>query len=299
MYETKFRMSILRGVDEAGVQRKSKNRLSMKRGKTELPTMEVMMEEIIRLKERQEEDKQASDKRVQALEDDKQVSDKKIQDLQNELSYFVKKSQETDDDLKKRQEEDKQASDKRAQALEDELSYFVKKYQETDDDLRKSMAKIDELEKTTDLLYIGQLCANLTEEIYRDFAPNYFFNEKGEEKTDYKQPHLKELDRNIERFHPKATKRRITQKRWAMKEEEIGKDVICYMENTMAMRNLEAHPSPVKKQKLEEIADRLDGHSKSYLKRVIALAHEYPNAFRESCQPFVTSSDRNNAIQSY
>ena len=110
------------------------------------------------------------------------------------------------------------------------------------------MAKTDELEKTTDLLYIGQLCSNLVEEIYRDFLPKYFLNEKEEEKTDYKQPHINDLDNKIQQFNPRSEMKK-TQKRWQEKKKEIGNDLINYMETTMTMRNLEAHPTPLKKQK--------------------------------------------------
>lgn len=159
----------------------------------------------------------------------------------------------------------------RINRLEEELKIFQDKSLNNEKMIAEHTTEIQELRKTTDLLYEGQFYARLTEEVYRDVVPKYFLNEEGNERTDYKQPHPNELERQIEKI-PRHSERRNAIKKLEELEEKnkFDKELRRHMQKVMDKRNKVAHPSPLKKQKLDEIA----GDSDSYLKRAIAFADE-------------------------
>ncbi|XP_031548683.1 uncharacterized protein LOC116286349 [Actinia tenebrosa] len=142
-----------------------------------------------------------------------------------------------------------------------------------ENDLNRYMAKTDELEKSRNKLYIGQLCANVMEAIYWEVLPVYF--KKG---NDYKQPHLRYIDKDIEQLCETRDDQKEAQERWTKlqadkidPDEKKVKKLVEFMENKLKERNIEAHPCPLNEEELQDIASNLPVQDQPLFKKAMQL----------------------------
>ncbi|XP_028513824.1 uncharacterized protein LOC114574704 [Exaiptasia diaphana] len=85
-------------------------------------------------------------------------------------------------------------------------------------------AKTDDLEKSRNVIYIGQLFAKCMVDIYREILPAYFLDKDGEPKKDYQVPHLNKIEKNIENLYQTKEEQDERKATWTKKKEEIGSD---------------------------------------------------------------------------
>lgn len=264
--------------------------------KNELRRHETRIEELV---QQLQQDRYCSTKKFKELEDKKKALEnevnelkKKIKLLDDEVRYFSTKPAITD--LKKELKEKDarmdsmeknfelklnavinrmEEKDKEIDKIGKELGKFVKKSQDKEKDLKTNKAETDKLEKSRNILYIGQLCANVMEETYREVLPDYF------ERDDYKQPHLNRIDEEIEHRYGKKSEQKEAKKSWRKflqgkkidADENMVMKLVDFMEKKLEERNVEAHPSPLNEEELEGIASNLPGQEQQYFEKLIQI----------------------------
>jgi hypothetical protein len=117
-------------------------------------------------------------------------------------------------------------------------------------------------------LYIGQLCANVQDNIYQRVLPIYFEQEK------YFQPHVKDISKNIDKLYQTDQERRGARGRWRDLQQNVEWDTNLegIMEELMEERNNEAHPNPLDDDELKVIASKLPGQKRRNVEKIIHIS---------------------------
>lgn len=114
--------------------------------------------------------------------------------------------------------------------LKDDLAHFKAKWEDQAAEVKLYKAKTDDLEKSRNVLYIGQLFAKCMEVIYREILPEYFEDKNGEPaKIAPPQPHLNKIEKNIENLCLTKEEQDKRKAMWRKRKEDIGSDYLDLM----------------------------------------------------------------------
>jgi hypothetical protein len=197
----------------------------------------------------------------------------KIKELIGEMNSMKEESKEEGTRLK----EDSKKKDTQLNLMGNEIGTFSmelkdtkKELKDTKKELKDTIERTKQLEKSRDRLYVGQLCANVQEYIYMCVLPIYF-----QQVSNYRQPHVKDIDKNInELCGTNEKKRQEARGKWRKLQREIGLDLnlVDVMEGLLKERHEEAHPYPLDDDELEKIANELPGEKQQNVKKIIQIS---------------------------
>jgi myosin heavy subunit len=200
-----------------------------------------------------------------------------MKELIGEMNSMKEESKEKDT----RMEEESKEKDTQMKKMKADIIYFSNKSNANEAKVSNISKRIEELEKSRGLLYIGQLCANVQEDIYGYVFPD---NYQGANYSWYRQPHVKDIETNIDELYEDENENLEAKGKWTDLQIKIGwdPDLVGVMEGLMKERNKEAHPYPLDDDELEKIANELPGEKQQIVKKIIQISKK----LTALCVPF-------------
>ncbi|XP_020910493.1 synaptonemal complex protein 1-like [Exaiptasia diaphana] len=182
-----------------------------------------------------EEKKKELEYEIAALRNDKAILSSEVESLKAEgrkdkesirqfIEHRVSFFQQIQGQLEKKETDSK----REMESLRKEMDTKIKKLSDNVDAYKREVkvykSKTDDLQKSRDVLYIGQLFAKCMVNIYQEILPAYFKDKDGKHKKEYQVPHPSKIEKNIETLY--QTKEEQDEKKaiWRKKKEEIGSD---------------------------------------------------------------------------
>lgn len=124
------------------------------------------------------------------------------------------------------------------------------------------------------------------ESTYRNILPDYFYGKDGKAQAEVKPPCLHDIEKDIKSTYPTKEKQNEKITKWKETLEEIGSEIVEFMEKKMKQRNRKAHPDPLEEEELREIAETIPYREKLYVELVMRqLKSKHSRVWREHVIP--------------